>query len=103
MVATKTDKPTEAESAAFIPAFWMITRMSDISSRARGNGPFGLRRILTKRLKTNQNAICKVIHDARKKICAKLMEHGYSTDEIMALFSIPSTSEETEKPEGDCL
>lgn len=44
--------------------------------------------VVTERLHTNRNAVYKMLHDARKRIRDRLQERGFSTEEILTLFSV---------------
>ena len=58
--------------------------------------------VVTERLNTNRNAVYKMLHDARKRIRNCLQEHGFSTGEVLALFSVAFTGENWPRPGGDC-
>ena len=42
---------------------------------------------LARRMGTNRNALYKLLHDARKRLKARLLAHGVSTQEMLAFFS----------------
>ena len=58
--------------------------------------------VVTERLKTNRNAVYKVLHDARKRIRSRLLEHGFSTGEVLELFRFPSARDDQVRAGGDC-
>lgn len=44
---------------------------------------------VARRLGSNRNAIYKLLHDARRKLKACLIERGFGVEEVVALFSPP--------------
>ncbi len=41
---------------------------------------------VARRMDTNRNALYKLLHDARKQMRNRLIERGFSTDEVLAVF-----------------
>lgn len=58
--------------------------------------------VVTERLNTNRNAVYKMLHDARRRIRARLQEHGFSTGEVLALFSAPTARDHLPGQGGEC-
>jgi RNA polymerase sigma-70 factor (ECF subfamily) len=42
---------------------------------------------VAKRMDTNRNALYKLIHDARKRLLARLADEGLTPEEILAVFA----------------
>jgi RNA polymerase sigma-70 factor (ECF subfamily) len=43
--------------------------------------------VVVERLKTNRNAVYKLLHDARLKIKIRLLEHGFTPNDILTVFN----------------
>lgn len=44
---------------------------------------------VVREMKTNRNAVYKLLHDARRKLKSRLEAHGFGINETLALFSSP--------------
>jgi RNA polymerase sigma-70 factor (ECF subfamily) len=43
--------------------------------------------VVVERLNTNRNAVYKLLHDARLKIKTRLLEHGFTPNDILSVFN----------------